>query len=562
MTQNDQIILDQIVEEQRKERFSSASKSEFFEIYVAEQVLKDNDLSDEELETGLIGNGADGGIDGIYTFANGDLVQEDFDYDSLKKNVLIEMVLIQAKTSPTFDEDSMNRLIAVTSNMFDLSRPVSSFKQVYNNDLLSAIGLFRQLYTKIAGRFPRLQFRYIYATRGDSETVHPNVKRKVEDLHRTIISLFSSAKFDFVFLGPSNLLEIARRQPIAAHDILFIECLSSKDGYIALVQLKELYKFLSDSETNQIRKNIFEANVRDYQGSTQVNDEIQKSLQELGKEDFWWLNNGITIVARKAVQSSKVLTIEDPQIVNGQQTSTEIFNYCQTANTEKEERSVMVRVIVVTDPSSRDRIIKATNSQTSIQPASLRATDKIHRDIEEYLSPFGLYYDRRKNSQKNLGRPAEKIISISLLAQAIMAIVLQRPDSARARPSSLLKNDDDYKLLFSTDYPIEIYLLAANMIKHVQSYLRSIDILAPKDRTNLIFYIAMHVSAVLVGKSTPTIHDLLAIMLDSLTPDLLSSSLAIVKNIYDMLGASDQAAKGAQLLVDLKEHLNNHFDIL
>jgi len=558
MVNNDQIILDQVIEDQRKSRFSSMAKTEFFEIYVAEQVLKDFDLSDEEIEFGLVGGSGDGGIDGIYTFTNGDLVHEDFDYESLKKNVIIEVVIIQAKTSPSFDEDSMNKLIAVTSDMFNLARPVDDFKTVYNEGVRSAIDIFRQLYTKIASRFPRLHFRYICTTRGDSKTVHPNVARKVSDLQKTLAGLFSAAKFEFSFLGASDLLDLARRQPITSYELGITESLSSKDGYIALVRLNEFFKFVRD-EAEQIRKSLFEANVRDYQGSTQVNEEIQKSLQERSKEDFWWLNNGITIVATKAVQSSKVLTIEDPQIVNGQQTSTEIFNYFQTANTEAEDRFVMVRVIVVTDSISRDRIIKATNSQTSIPPASLRATDKIHRDIEEYLSPFGIYYDRRKNSQKNLGRPVEQIISISLLAQSIMAIVLHRPDSARARPSSLLKKDEDYKLLFSGDHPIEIYLLAAKIIKAVQSHLRSLENLAPKDRTNLLFYVAMHASASLAGKALPSIKDLLTIKPDVLTTEVLQRSLDVTKHLYDDLGASDQVAKGPHLLTNLKQALTNKF---
>ena len=86
------------------------------------------------------------------------------------------------------------------------------------------------------------------------------------------------------------------------------------------------------------------------------------------------------------MQSGKAVTIEDPQVVNGLQTSTEIFKYFSAANTEGDEREVMVRIIVPGKVESSDRIIKATNSQTSIPQASLRATDKVHRDIEEYLA--------------------------------------------------------------------------------------------------------------------------------------------------------------------------------
>ena len=43
---NDQLILEQIVEEQRLLRAPSLKKPDFFEAYVAEQILKDFDLSD------------------------------------------------------------------------------------------------------------------------------------------------------------------------------------------------------------------------------------------------------------------------------------------------------------------------------------------------------------------------------------------------------------------------------------------------------------------------------------------------------------------------------------
>ena len=176
------------------------------------------------------------------------------------------------------------------------------------------------------------------------------------------------------------------------------------------------------------------------------------------------MNNGITIVASRASQSAKTLTIEDPQIVNGLQTSTEIHKYFSQYKTEGDQRNVLVRVIVPSHADSRDRIIKATNSQTAVPPASLRATGKIHRDIEEYLYPRGLYYDRRKNFYKNEGKPRDRIIGIPQLAQATMAIVLARPDNARARPSSLLKRDDDYEQVYNLAYPIALYCTGPGLL--------------------------------------------------------------------------------------------------
>ena len=44
---------------------------------------------------------------------------------------------------------------------------------------------------------------------------------------------------------------------------------------------------------------IFESNVRDYQGNTDVNEGIAASLGTASSEDFWWLNNGVTVLATK-----------------------------------------------------------------------------------------------------------------------------------------------------------------------------------------------------------------------------------------------------------------------
>jgi len=552
MANNDQIILDQALEQQRAKRAPSTTKANFFEMYVVEQILKDYDLSDDEIESGLVGSGGDGGIDGIYIFANGEIIREDFDPSSLKKNASLEIVIIQSKLSPTFDEDTINRFVSSTTDLFDLSKPVDGFKSVYNEGVRSAISNFRNVYSELAARFPSLKFRYIYATRGDSSAVHTNVSRKVTNLEKIVLSLFSSASFEFSFIGASVLLSLARRQPVTTFELNVSESISAQGGYIALVKLKDFYRFISDDRAH-LRKNLFEANVRDYQGTTQVNDEIQKTLKAKGNEDFWWLNNGVTIIAGRAVQSGKTLTIEDPQLVNGLQTSTEIFNYFRSANTAEEDRSVMVRVVVPQKSESNDKIIKATNSQTNIPPASLRATDKVHRDIEEFLQPFGLYYDRRKNRHKNDGRPVEQIVSIPLMAQSIMSTLMQRPNDARARPSSLISKDDDYNQIFDSSHPVELFRNAATLIKAAQSKLRSRDDLLPKDRNNLLFYVAMLAACLATKKPVPDVKDLAAISTADITDEIIERSIEEVKKIYDGLGGTDQVAKGTIFVTELKK---------
>lgn len=560
MNENDKIILDKILDERRNERASSTSQSEFFELFVAEQTLKDHDLGYDELEAGIVDGPQDGGIDGMYVLVNGEMALDDFDFAPLKKNVFIETVLIQAKTSEGFGEGAIEKMTATAEDIFNLGKDLDALRGVYNEGLLAAAKNFRRVCTGLAAKFPSLKFRCVYASRGAD--VHPNVKRKAEILRDKIRADFPAAEVGFEFLGATELLALARRAPPAAYELALAEnhiSSAGEVGYVCLVRMRDFDKFIRD-ENGELRRNLFEANVRDYQGSTTVNEEIAHSLREKSGEDFWWLNNGVTIIAGKATVSGKTLTLEDPQIVNGLQTSTEIFRYFSEANTEGDERNILVRVIVPTKAESRDRVIKATNSQTSIPLASLRATDKIHRDIEEFLRPFGLYYDRRKNFHKNEGKSLEKIIGIPLMAQAVMAILLQRPDYARARPSSLLKEDENYAKVFSVDLPINIYRVCASIVKRVDVALRSKDDLDTRERNNIRFHVAMKVAAFATGKAAPKASELAALDVDAITEEDIEACFVAVKAAYDDLGGDDRVAKGKDLVAAVKDQIEHVFN--
>ena len=241
--------------------------------------------------------------------------------------------------------------------------------------------------------------------------------------------------------------------------------------------------------------------------------------------------------------------MQEPQIVNGLQTSTEIYNYCKESDEANDERKILVRVMVPPEDDSRDRIIKATNSQTVVLPSSLRATDKIHRDIEEYLRPKGLFYDRRKNYYRNEGRPRDKIVSIPYLAQAVMAIVLRRPDTARARPSSLLKTDEDYGRVFNSSYPIELYYVCAEAMRRVEGHLKSPSLnVTAKDRSNLRYYVAMLAVAGVGDSRKPEATKIAALDVARLDETAVQHSLNLIQPKYIDLGGNDQASKGPNLL--------------
>ncbi|MDG7000067.1 MAG: AIPR family protein [Nitrososphaerota archaeon] len=560
MSANDRIILEKILDQRQAEVAPQLAPSKFFEIFTAEQVLKDYDLSYDEIESGIVGDGGDGGVDSLFAFVNGDLIQDDTDTSSLRRSVSIDLVIIQAKTSTGFSESAIDRLKAFTEDLLDLSKDATSLASVYNEDVLGVIKRFRTIYEELASRFPTLTVLYRYASKGDEP--HPNVVRKTDALKSTVLQLFSSAKVDFEFLGSSALLNLARRAPKTSYSLKLSENPISSSGavaFVCLVTLRDFFAFITD-ETEMLLRSIFESNVRDYQGVTQVNEDIQATLRDNPGDDFWWLNNGITVVCSKATLSGKTLTIEDPQIVNGLQTSTEVYKHFKDHNTAEETRNLLVRVIVPPATESRDRIIKATNSQTQIPVASLRATERIHRDIEEFLRPHGLFYDRRKNFYKNEGKAIENIVSISRLAQAVMATALQRPNDARARPSSLLKRDTDYDTVFTSKYPVSLYLVCAKLMKLVDRAVREDKYdLGRKDQANLRFYVATYLASLLTSKAAPRPEEVAQISPSAVTEAMLDEAVETSRKEYDALGASDQAAKGTALITALKGALRARF---
>lgn len=550
MKDNDQIILEKVIAEKILELEFPMRYEDYFEIYSASEILKDHELSWDDINDGIVGNGGDGGIDSIYIFLNGELLQEDTDVNFNQKKNNFEIVIIQSKTSNGFQEVGVTRLRETSEDIFNLGNDLEGFTRRYNKELVDKAKLFRRTYDGLLKYFPNLVIKYYYVTQGTE--IHGNVGEKVPKLEETIKKLFNNAQFSFDFITARRLLEMTREVPLSNRVLEVSETpISTESGsYVCLVSLSKYFEFISDS--GKLARSIFESNVRDYQGSVTVNTGIKQTLSNKESENFWYLNNGVTIITPKAVLTGKQLTIEDPQIVNGLQTSHEIYRYFSTI-TEPiiDDRAILIRIIKESDEEARDRIIRATNSQTSIPPASLRSSDEIHRNIEDFLKANNFFYDRKKNFYKNQGYPISNIISIPYLAQAMMAIVLFRPDSARARPSTLINSDQEYEKIFSPYLPIDIYLKVLQIIKVVENYLKPNVISIPierKDITNLKFYIAMLVGIKIAGGKDYIAKRISNLPRIEISQQILKDATETCYNIYLELGGTDQVAKGSELL--------------
>ena len=251
-------------------------------------------------------------------------------------------------------------------------------------------------------------------------------------------------------------------------------------------------------------------------------------------------------------------------MVNGLQTSQELYQYfSQNEDKLADKRKILVRVIKSESSESQDRIIRATNRQTAISGAQLHSTEGIHRDIERIFPPR-LFYDRRGNNWKYKDKPKDSVVGIRELAQIVLAIFQQRPDSARARPGETFakKNVAIYEALFPSEkqLPLNLYLSCARLHKRVERFLRTVTPkLDRRIRNDLRFYVSMCVTCLAAKTAALSAEDLAALEVDGIAETTFSEALDVVKKIYDKRGGTEKVAKGSDLLADLKATLAKRF---
>src|SRR6266700_4993663 len=189
MGTNDQIILRQIVQQKIDEMESKPTEGEFFERFVSEQILKNYNLSYDEIEAGIVDGGNDGGIDAIYVLINGELINIDSDVSEFKRNIRIDMFVIQSKATNSFSEISVERLISSTNDLLNFSVSIPLLKTHYNIKLVEIIEKFRKAYHSLLTKHPELYLTYIYASYGDTDEIHQNVEWKKNKLCETVTQL-------------------------------------------------------------------------------------------------------------------------------------------------------------------------------------------------------------------------------------------------------------------------------------------------------------------------------------------------------------------------------------
>lgn len=146
-----------------------------------------------------------------------------------------------------------------------------------------------------------------------------------------------------------------------------------------------------------------------------VNSAIRETILETDTNEFALYNNGITMLSDETYINEKIgqknkaqLTVKNPQIINGGQTS---YTLSRIYNEHKEmpekifaAKEVLLKVITLIDNNSHEdklslikEISNATNQQSPVINADKFANEKFHQKLQEKLfERFGLLYERKR----------------------------------------------------------------------------------------------------------------------------------------------------------------------
>lgn len=175
---------------------------------------------------------------------------------------------------------------------------------------------------------------------------------------------------------------------------------------------------------NTYGNTLFDSNIRRVLGNTDINKEIQKTL-DTQPEFFWYYNNGVTLICEEVEKQRihgnsrdiGVFDCKNISIVNGAQTVGILGKYGQASEENRDklaEVNIGFRIISITradedgnlyvDEKFANEVTTKNNKQNSIGSRDFLVLDPIQRQIERELSIEGIVYHlMRGEEEENIG---------------------------------------------------------------------------------------------------------------------------------------------------------------
>lgn len=241
-------------------------------------------------------------------------------------------------------------------------------------------------------------------------------------------------------------------------------------GLVATVQASDLVGLIRDPDkSDTVNTAVFDDNVRIYLTSqNRINGKIIESALSEHNAEFWYLNNGITLICDSMEYPPKTrapwLEMKNVQIVNGGQTSNALFE-AYLANPERLSNAlILIRVYETKRREMGLKIAETTNSQTPIRSRDLRSNDEVQRKIEDSFLSMGYFYERKAGQHKTEDK--RKRIDALTAGQAYIAYHLELPDVAGKDRGKVF--GELYDEIFNDDITAQKLLLPLQVFRPIE----------------------------------------------------------------------------------------------
>ncbi len=459
---------------------------EAFERFVCHTVLSNHQPdafgADESLLDSICVGGADDmGIDGAAIQLNGLLISSIDDVEDIlgrNRRAQVEFIFVQSKLSRKFD---VGEFLKFSSGVKDFLS--DTHYQPMNAKLRAILAIKEHLLGRDImvhwDNNPSVRLYYVAMGRWDPAG-HPHLLAASETLKRDVerLNIYDGCTVQFF---DANALKVACdnnenrfKTTIEAVETMPLTSVTGVDNScIALCFASEYLKVLT-TEDDSIRKALFNDNVRDFQGKNSVNKEIHQTLSS-EPEKFGLLNNGITVVCDEFIQSNRRISLKNPQVVNGCQTSHVLYNAWRQG-LEVDRVPLQIKIIATQDSTITNQIVRGTNRQNIVLDETFETTRQFHKDLEQFFEsmPHGpprIYYERRsKQFQYDPRIKQTQRINLRALTQFFIGMFLNEPHRSHRHESRLLR-DFQNRIFLEPHSKLPYFVTALSFIR-LESVLR------------------------------------------------------------------------------------------
>jgi len=410
------------------------------------------------------------GIDGIVIIVNDRLVTEESDLGKFgpTEAIKIKIGFIQSTTKNHFDEQKFSAFTDEVVKFLTGEVEIEPHSTIYKK-LLDESGNFIDRIEET----PCISLFFLSARTShnvelekiNSEKLKITSRKEIENkcsLNGIFVLQKKEIKSEYEKISKFHSIQLKFENNIPLPSAENVEL-----SLLATLKFSELKKLILTSDKN-LKENLFIENVRNYIGSTPVNLDIKKTLDNVSERIYFpLLNNGLAIICDKVQRhpvKEKEFILTFPRIINGCQTTNELFKKYKESSNENsiDDIEIVAKVISTNDSNLKKLIIYAANNQNSIDK-DLQSLNEFHEKIETYYlgkdeKAFNIYFERLRGQHSNVNPPYSRI-NIETLARVFISVFLRKPHEMKSNAVSIIDKFQKEGKIFnsSNQAPIQYY---------------------------------------------------------------------------------------------------------